>query len=188
MTKSREQIIEATCELLELQGYHATGLNEIIQKSGSPRGSFYYYFPGGKEELTSEALHRVGQIIETRIRNHLAGNENAAEAIQDFILNVAQNVEASGYRAGGPITTVALETASTSERLRQECDTIYQSWLTAFAEKLTESGYSVERAQTLAALIIAAIEGGIILCRTRRSPLPMQKVAQEIGLLLDCAK
>lgn len=56
MNTTRDQIIETTCELLEAYGYHATGLNQILTKSGTPKGSLYYYFPEGKEELTSETL------------------------------------------------------------------------------------------------------------------------------------
>jgi TetR/AcrR family transcriptional regulator, lmrAB and yxaGH operons repressor len=188
MATARDQIIETTCELLELQGYHATGLNEIIQKSGSPKGSLYYYFPGGKEELTSEALNRVGQIVLNRIRDNLEQMDDPAEAIENFLLNIALNVERSGYRAGGPITTVALETASTSDRLREECQKIYAGWQAVFAEKLIKGGFDEARASSLATLIISTIEGGIILCRTGRSRQPLEQAAREIKLLLYCAK
>ena len=53
MSTTREQIIEKTCELIELQGFNATGVNQIIRESGTPKGSLYYHFPGGKEELGS---------------------------------------------------------------------------------------------------------------------------------------
>ncbi|MDX1993422.1 MAG: TetR/AcrR family transcriptional regulator [bacterium] len=185
MTSARDQIIEATCELLELQGYHATGLNQIIKESGSPKGSLYYYFPGGKEELTAEAINRVGQIVLQRIRNNLAAIDDSAEAISSFIENIAYNVEASGYKAGGPITTVALETAATNERLREECHRIYAGWQAAFADKLRSGGMSDERAERLASVMIAMLEGGIILCRTSRSPQPLRDIAQEMAALIS---
>jgi TetR/AcrR family transcriptional regulator, lmrAB and yxaGH operons repressor len=185
MTAARDQIIEATCELLELQGYHATGLNQIIKESGSPKGSLYYYFPGGKEELTVEALERVGEIVLNRIQQNLAEGGDPASAIRDFIRNVAQNVEASGFRAGGPITTVAMETAATNDRLREVCHRIYSEWQGVFKERLIAAGCPTERAERLSALIISGLEGGIILCRTRRSREPLEAVADEIGVLLE---
>ena len=50
MNTTRQQIVEKTSALLERQGYHATGLNQIVAESETPRGSLYYYFPHGKEE------------------------------------------------------------------------------------------------------------------------------------------
>jgi AcrR family transcriptional regulator len=63
MTSARDQIISKTCELFENQGYHATGINQIVKESGAPKGSIYYYFPDGKEEIALEAVIRSGQIM-----------------------------------------------------------------------------------------------------------------------------
>jgi TetR/AcrR family transcriptional regulator, lmrAB and yxaGH operons repressor len=188
MASTREQIIEATCELLELQGYHATGLNEIVSKSKSPKGSLYYHFPGGKEEIAVEAITYVGNVVLNRIREHLAQVDAPDEAIRNFIRNIAYNVEMSGFRAGGPITTIALETASSNERLRDECQRIYDSWKSSFFDKLVAGGMKPERAQRIAAIIIAAIEGGVILCRTAQSRMPLEDVADEIGFLIGHAQ
>lgn len=181
---TRDQIIQTTCDLIELQGYHATGLNQILKESGSPKGSLYYHFPGGKEELAAESVRHVGEVVLNRIRENLEQIEDPAEAIQRFILNVAHHVELSGFRAGGPITTIALETASTSVRLREECQRIYSGWQTAFADKLVQGGMSRERAHSISILIIASIEGGVILCRTEQSRNPLEKVAEEITMLI----
>ena len=58
MANTREIIIETTCDLMENQGYHATGLNEIVKVSGAPKGSLYYYFPEGKESLAAFVRRR----------------------------------------------------------------------------------------------------------------------------------
>ena len=185
MVSTRNQIIETTCDLIELQGYHATGLNQIIKESGSPKGSLYHHFPGGKEELAVVAIRHVGEIVLTRIQENLAHIENPAEAIRTFIMNIAHHVELSGFRAGGPITTIALETASTSVLLREECQRIYSGWQAAFATKLGTGGMTVERARSLSILIIASIEGGVILCRTEQSRTPLEKIAEEIAVLIE---
>lgn len=184
MASTRDHIIEKTCELMEMQGYHATGLNQIIKESGSPKGSLYYHFPGGKEELATEAVSRVGEIVLKRITTNLAEIDDAAQAISAFIANIAVNVERSGYRAGGPITTIALETASGNDALRETCRRIYAEWQDAFADKLRAGGLDAARADSIATLIIAAIEGGVILCRTNRSPEPLNRVAAEVEALV----
>lgn len=186
MSSKRDQIIDAACHLMEMQGYHATGLNQILAESEAPKGSLYYYFPDGKEGLAEEAIIHTSQAIEARIQASLTAVPDAAEAIKAFIDGLATAVEASGYQAGGPITAIALESASTNERLRQACRDAYQSWQDVFAAKLRLSGFSSDRSERLASFIIAAIEGGIILSRSRHSPQPLHDVAEEIDLLLNC--
>ena len=65
--QSRSRLLNATAQLLQRQGYHATGLSEIVEKSAAPRGSLYFYFPGGQEELACAALRQSG----TRWRREL---------------------------------------------------------------------------------------------------------------------
>ena len=53
MTKgeqSRQRLIDCAAELFWKNGYAATGISEILNASGLPKGSFYFYFKS-KEEL-----------------------------------------------------------------------------------------------------------------------------------------
>ena len=181
MTK-RDEIIEATGRLLELQGYRATGMNEIVRESGAPKGSLYHYFPEGKDELAAAVIAHAAQAITANIESVLAAHDDAAAAVVSFVRQLAGHVSASGYRQGGPITAVALEAASTNERLRLACRDAYQAWQRPFADKLRPA-YG-PRAERLAALIIAAIEGGLVLARSEQSAQPLLDVAEEIEQLL----
>ncbi|NDJ78927.1 MAG: TetR/AcrR family transcriptional regulator [Chloroflexi bacterium] len=187
MASKRDHIIETACELFELQGYNATGLNEIVRKSGSPKGSLYHYFPGGKDELTAEAITHTGEAIRRRIELSLSAVDAPADAVRQFIRDLSVHVEASGYRAGGPITTIALETAATNDVLREECAAVYGVWQAAFAQKLAAGGITPDRAARLATLIVAVLEGAILLSRTERSRQPLLDAAEELGVLIACA-
>ena len=182
MTK-RDEIIEATGRLLELQGYRATGMNEIVRESGAPKGSLYHYFPEGKDELAAAVIAHAAQAITANSESVLAAHDDAAAAVVSFVRQLAGHVSASGYRQGGPITAVALEAASTNERLRQACRDAYRAWRRPFADKLRPA-YG-DRADRLAMLIIAAIEGGIVLSRSEQSEQPLLDVAEEIERLLE---
>lgn len=183
MSSKREEIIATTCNLLETQGYHATGLNQIIEESRAPRGSLYYYFPDGKESLATEAIEQAAAGIAANIAGVLGAGQDCATAIPAFIRALASFVAASGYRQGGPITAVALEMASTNEPLRLTCRDAYRSWQAHFASSLRDE-HGGERARRLAAVIIAAIEGAIILARVEQDERPLLDVAEEIELLL----
>ena len=160
MTTTRDQIIDTTCDLMEAQGYHATGLNQIVAESGAPKGSLYHYFPGGKEEMAAEAIDRTGRQLAERIRANLARPAELGSDLQEFARVVAFHVEASGFRAGGPLTAVAMETATSSERLNLACRDAFSRVTGAFAERLQAGGVPPTRAEGLAAFVTAALEGG----------------------------
>jgi TetR/AcrR family transcriptional repressor of lmrAB and yxaGH operons len=188
MNTTQTQIIATTCELLEQQGFHATGLNQIVSVSGAPKGSLYYYFPGGKDELAEAAIDWAGRTVAERIRAHLSGDADAAVALRRFILLIAEQVEASGFRSGGPLMTVAMETATTNERLNLACRRAYGLLLAAFEEKLLASGWGGEQATALATMINAAIEGGVILSRTQHSAAPLRVVADQLERLVRASQ
>ena len=188
MASTRDQIIETTCNLLESQGFHGTGLSQIIKESGAPRGSLYYYFPDGKDELAEAAIAAAGKSVAERIRAELSAVGDAAEAIQRFVANIAHFVEASGYRSGGPLATVAMETATTNERLNRACRAAYTLIQGAFRDTLVASGYPEAQAMTLATFVTAAIEGGTILCRTYHSGDPLRAVADQLRSVLEMAR
>ena len=186
MTLARDQIIQATCDLLENQGYHATGLNEIVRESGAPKGSIYYYFPDGKEGITAAAVLFAGKTTAERIRASLAEKVDPAEAVQTFLETIAHYVEISGFRSGGPLTIVASETATTSEKINQTCREAYAMLRAAFEERFLSGGFSAARAASLAWMITSATEGGIILSRTYHTGDPLRAVAREMAFLVGC--
>src|SRR6478735_1281916 len=115
---SRDAFIDATATLLRRQGYAATGLSEIVQRSGAPRGSLYFHFPGGKEELAVAAMCRSGEQLRAAIEATLGARESLDEALALLLDALAAGLVASDYADGCPLATVALEAASSSEPLR----------------------------------------------------------------------
>ena len=184
MTNSREQILITTCDLIENQGFQATGLNEIVRESGAPKGSIYYYFPEGKEEIVIEAVRFAGQHMIEHVRAHLESVEDAAEAVQSFLADLARHTEETGFRTGGPITIVASEAATTSERINLACREVYAGLHEAFAAKLRSNGIEAEHAASLAWTINSAIEGAVILSRTFHTVDPLLEASQQLSNLI----
>jgi TetR/AcrR family transcriptional regulator, lmrAB and yxaGH operons repressor len=187
MTTTREQIIQVTGQLLEKQGYNATGLNEIVGQSGAPKGSLYHYFPEGKEQIAAEAVLLSGELVSGRVRAYLARHADPAEAVLRLAEVIAGAVEQSGFAGGGPLQTVALETAASSPRLNQACRTAY-GWLqAAFQEKLEAGGLPAPEAAQLAVFVTASLEGAILLSRTLHSGEPLRLAGQYLSRLLGDA-
>lgn len=180
MSTARDDLLTAARDLLEAQGYHATGLSQILQASGAPKGSLYYYFPDGKEGLGAAAIEQAGAALAERVRASLAQGGSAARAVRQLVQRIAEAVEAARYRTGGPLMTIALETAATNERLNLACRAAYARLQAVFAARLEAEGCAPARAAELAAFITASIEGGTMLSRVAHSGDPLRRVAIEL--------
>ena len=173
MNETKQQILEAAALLFEKQGYHATGLNEIIRKSGAPKGSLYYYFPEGKEQIGVETALWSAECMADRIRFGLSQSKEPAEAVRILALGIAGAVEQSGYAAGGPLMMLAAESAVGSERLNMACRKAYGQMQAVFAEKLRGN-------EELAEFILSTLEGAILLSRVQHSGEPIRRAAQHL--------
>ncbi|WP_057915314.1 TetR/AcrR family transcriptional regulator [Peribacillus muralis] len=182
---TRERIIQTAAYLFQLQGYHATGLNQIIKESRSPRGSVYYHFPNGKEELAIEAVKYTGRSIEEQIKESMAQILDPVEAIQHFIgvtasqFNDPENVE------GIPVGLLASETALISEPLRCTCVKVFKSWANVFAKKLIQHGFEHEEAEQLGITINSMIEGGIMFSLAHKDKQPLLLISKQIPVIVQ---
>ncbi|MEW5869129.1 MAG: TetR/AcrR family transcriptional regulator [Chloroflexota bacterium] len=181
MATMREEIILATCRLLEKQGYPATGLNEIVKESGAPKGSLYYYFPDGKEQIVSEAVSFAGQILVERMRGELAKEEDPLQALCQYILRLADKIEEKHFAAGNPLTIVSVEAAGTSERISQACREVYEQIEAVLKEKMACCGLPEAEAAEQARLTLSSLEGGIILSRVYHTADPLRSIARHLN-------
>lgn len=98
----------------------------ITIESGSPKGSFYRNFPGSKEEFGTEALSLAGERLAAGMRQ-LAAAASPLAFLRSLTAALAVGLEASDH-ANGPIATVALETATTSDALREVARVQFAAW------------------------------------------------------------
>src|SRR5271165_47652 len=177
---SKGAFITATQELLRRQGYAASGLGEIVARSEAPKGSLYFHFPGGKRELAIAAMERSAAQLRGAMAAILDGSDDVEEAIGRLVEALAAGLAQSDFADGCPIATVALETASDSEELRLAARAAFDSWLEVLEQRLVREGIEPALAEQRALLVLAAIEGGLILARARRDVAPLLAVSAQL--------
>jgi TetR/AcrR family transcriptional regulator, lmrAB and yxaGH operons repressor len=181
---SRDAFIAATGRLLRRQGYDATGVNEIVAESGAPKGSLYFHFPGGKEELALAAMAREGGKLRAAIASVMGSSDDPGEALGRLVDALGHGLESSGFTDGCPIATVTLEAATRSQAVQKAAAAAFDSWVEALEERLLAAGLDASTARRRAVLALAAIEGALILARARRDLEPLAAVRQELVALL----
>jgi len=170
---TRDRLLFASAELFRRQGYAATGLKQVTAQAEAPFGSLYHYFPGGKEQLGEEVLRRGGAFFLALYEQIADAAEDVASGVSDFFDGAAATLDATEFADACPIATVAAETASTSERLRQAGADVFESWLGALASRLEAEGVPAPRARELALTTVMLLEGAFLLSRSLRSTVPM---------------
>lgn len=184
-TDTRHEMVRAGARLLASQGYEATALLDVVEAAGASRGSIYFHFPNGKQELAIEALTLSSKRALKDSALSIQGSESTAEVLRRTGEILATGLEASEFHMGCPIATVALETANTNEPIRQLASEFFTDWRSLYVGSLLRDGIPPERAKRLANLIVATIEGGLLLARTTQSTQPLLDSCSETAELLE---
>ena len=181
---TRDRLVSTTGRLLRRQGYAATGLNQVMAEADAPKGSMYFHFPGGKEELAAAAVDRFADSVTRKLAEGLQRGPTVADAIAGFFDAYVTYMERTGYRDGCAVATVALDEASTHELLGAAAGRALRSWVDVVAAALVAEGRPDEEAHGLATVIIATIEGTIVMSKGERSTEPFVAARDTIGRLL----
>ena len=183
-TDSKGKTLAAAVKLFRQQGFHGTALHDILAAGGSPRGSLYFHFPGGKEEIGETALTLAGEAVRQGIARAAEASEDAETFVTRVARRMAADLETSDYKDGCPIATTALETSAQSEVLGQATRTAFRKWENEIKLGLERFGMTSEDADLVATIVLSQLEGALLLARTYRSPEPLQRAEQALKLLL----
>lgn len=119
-----------------------------------------------------------GELYAQMIRQCFAAYPDPRDAVAAMFSGEAKILRSSGFRNGCPVASVALDVASTTDKVRKPCAEVFGSWIDALAEGIAAIGTAEETAADLASFILAALEGAIILSRTSKSVKPLEQTAQ----------
>ncbi|MBU6395487.1 MAG: TetR/AcrR family transcriptional regulator [Sphingomonadales bacterium] len=185
--KHRQSILAAAAGLFRRQGYAGTGLSEILEASGAPKGSLYHYFPGGKAEIGAHAVTFAGGLVTGSLEALAKEHQAPGDLLRAYAAQLADWMAQSAWQAGCPIATVLLETAPGEATITAAGAETLAGWSAVFARSLVAAGVPPERAQRLAGTTIAAMEGALLLARVQQSADPILTTADEIARLLEAA-
>jgi AcrR family transcriptional regulator len=169
------------------RGYSASGLKQISQASAAPIGSLYHFFPGGKEELAAETLRSSGAGYQALVEAVFDTAPDIVTGVRNCFAGAAEVLRATDYADACPIATVALEVASSDERLRLVTEEIFASWLESAATRLEAGGVAPARARELATVLVAALEGGFLLSRAAKDTTAMDSIGNVMVELVEGA-
>jgi AcrR family transcriptional regulator len=169
-------MVRVAARSLATQGLQRTSFTEVLKAAKAPRGSLYHHFPGGKDELVLAAIEAAGAFALQGLDD--SSGRPAVETARMFIDLWRRVLVGSDFGSGCAIAavTVAAETPELLDRTAK----IFQSWRSRMASQFAAGGVNKARAPALAATLISACEGAVILSRAERSLEPFDAVAAEL--------
>jgi TetR/AcrR family transcriptional repressor of lmrAB and yxaGH operons len=178
----RERMVLAAVSLLSERGLAGASFSEVIERSGAPRGSIYHHFPGGKDSLAAEAIALVCNHLVALLRKR--DGATPTEVVRRFVDAWRGVLTRSDCQAGCAVAAVANEQPEES-KLRAQAAAVFVSWERELEESLHAAGMPRAKARSAASLILAAVEGALILCRARREIAPLDSVEAALIAFVD---
>ncbi|MEU8633938.1 TetR family transcriptional regulator C-terminal domain-containing protein [Amycolatopsis sp. NPDC048633] len=161
----------------------------MVAHAEAPRGSLQHYFPGGKDQLIAEAVTWAGDYVARRVSRVAAKIEDPTpgKLFEAMVAHWRDEFTAQGYDAGCPLVATVADTAATSDDLREAVGKAFDGWQRPVAAALAELGVPGARSESLAVLMLSALEGAIVLARAHQDVAPLDTVVAELRPLLDGA-
>jgi TetR/AcrR family transcriptional regulator, lmrAB and yxaGH operons repressor len=177
-TDARDRAIATAERLFRIQGYTATGLNQIIEESGSPKGSFYFHFPRGKVQLAEEAIdHYVASRVAV-LRDISANTTGDALSFVHRIFGAfAAEMVACDFQYGCLMQNLANELPALNAELTKRVARGFVDSTAIVAEHFRGCGFASARASSTAAALVASLEGARTIARLERTPAIFKALA-----------
>ncbi len=177
---SREEVIDRLITVFRQRGYTGASLSDLSQATGLGRSSLYHYFPGGKEEMLTTCLERVGQWLQENIVTPLCGDGLPQERLQTMLITLDKFYE-SGRK---PCLLGALVTGESCQIFHQQLRAAFLIWIEALAVVLREAGIPADLAQERSEDAVIRIQGSLVIAAGMGNPAPFQRMLQQLPSML----
>jgi TetR/AcrR family transcriptional repressor of nem operon len=186
----RDQIVNAALNRFHALGYSACGVQDIVDKAGVPKGSFYNYFKA-KELL---ALEVVEQYAKGSKREMLAdASVDPVERLRRHFEFLASRYAGFGYDKGCLLGNLAAEASDAMPLLRKALGESLARWTAAVAAVIKEGQAkgaiaSELHAEELARFLVNSWEGAVVRMKIVNSRRPLDDFFAIAFQLLNAVK
>ena len=180
---TRRRIVAQAADLLNTQGYRSTPVSEIMRITGLRKGGIYRHFDS-RTTLTLEAFEYAVTRMRDRFLRAAEGKKTATETLLAFldIFRAAPRDEA--FHGGCPIMNLAIESDDADPELRNAARKAMAQMIGRFEQVIAEGIQAGEfpkgDARARANLMVATLEGGILLGNLYKDRAPMEAVLDHL--------
>jgi TetR/AcrR family transcriptional repressor of nem operon len=182
---NKEKLLNQGVALLTQQGYHGTGLKEILESVHIPKGSFYNYF-GNKENFGAEVIqHYIAPFI-NQLNSHLQNPQlDALSALHCYFNELITELEKNQFKGGCLLGNLMGEIGDTSEVCRQSLQLATNNYRDALQAGLLQAQQqgTIRRdksAQEMADLLVNLWQGALLRMKIEQSIEPLKQCCADL--------
>jgi TetR/AcrR family transcriptional repressor of lmrAB and yxaGH operons len=173
---ARARMVDSAAMLIRERGIHGVGLREVVAHSGGPRGSLGRYFPGGKTQLMTEAIDLALAEVFVELERTLSEAETFPEAIGEIVAPWRFLLVEHDFALGCPLAATVVDAVTANPDLRVHVSELLARYQATVASVYVKFGDPPAQAAEQSTVLLAALEGALILARARRSTEPLDTV------------
>ena len=182
--ETREKILLRAARLFNEKGYFGASLSDIMTATGLQKGGLYNHFES-KEKLALEAFDYALKLIAQRFQQALAGKTHAADRLLAIVTVFRHYTEDPPVPGGCPVMNTAIESddahPALKARARQAMDRFRNLIRRTVSDGVQRRELRVNcDADCVATLLIASLEGGIMLSKLYGDPAHLVRVADHL--------
>ena len=179
---TRAKMLASAAEVMRERGAAGVTIDAVLARSGAPRGSVYYHFPDGRNQILTEALRYSGDSITAMIDD--AAERGAKVLLREFVEFWERLLADGDFNAGCAVVAAAIGSDDDDPKLSAEAGAILGRWCTALTRAFVNDGFDDTDAASLAVMSIAALEGAVVLSRSTRNADPLRQVGEQLEFLI----
>jgi TetR/AcrR family transcriptional regulator, lmrAB and yxaGH operons repressor len=172
----RDRMVAGAVRLLAHGGLQATSFSTVLAETKAPRGSIYHHFPGGKDELVLAAIALTEQHALTMLDERMGAP--AVDIARSFLASWRALLTRGEFQAGCALVAIAV--GSDAAELRDRAAAAFRAWDAKLTVALAAGGLSNDEAKSAAALLLAASEGAVVICRAEQDVSHFDVVAAQL--------
>lgn len=175
--KTRQKIIDTAFSLFHQQGVNATSVDEILEKSGTGKSQFYYYFKN-KDDLVHSVLQNFYEMDRSK-KYPFKYEVNSFEDLEEWFSGFINFQKSVSCAQGCPLATIGHGLTDEHELLRQDIHLIFEyrkNILAKFFQALKAKGKLMESMDpdSLADFCYTIMQGGMIASKIRKNTMPFE--------------
>ncbi|MFC3688009.1 TetR/AcrR family transcriptional regulator [Aquipuribacter hungaricus] len=186
--RTRSRIVEATAQRILDAGIDGTSLDDVRAATLTSKSQLFHYFPGGKAELVREVALWEGRQLLAAQEPHLSDLSTweswAAwrRGLEEYYLGLG--------RWACPIGSLTAQMAATDAETAELLRAGWTGWRTRVADgvRRMQAGGHVDPGadpDRLAAAVLAAVQGGLLLSQPERSSWPLEAALDSAWATLE---